>query len=354
MLFAHNLKLFPILGDGGERVVRRRRLYRVVQFDVGQLAAADDALLRLRRQRVPSVQIVEIFLHDHIAATGECGILLTDERGVDHRLATRILSAVDEAQEVAVIEVTKAVDLVDRRDRVAEACHDLRRHLEAKVICFARIWNSRSPGVETAWCGPARISRNGWSSAGRGFPNSRSHASDPIPITQERPASRSRNSTARINPARSAQNDRTTARLSGPGFIVTTRKIAARVSGADTGCATTIASILPTRHADHTGGDDKRDGSALTLLWPHFDPPRGPPQRRLAEPARAFSQTDFTEDLKKISVPLLVMHGDDDQIVPYADSAPLSAKLLKNGTLKTYKGCIAEELSLEEGQEIRR
>src|SRR6058998_2131350 len=52
----------------------------------------------------------------------------------------------------------------------------------------------------------------------------------------------------------------------------------------------------------------------------------------------AFSQTDFTEDLKKITVPVLVMHGDDDQIVPYPDSAPLSAKLLKNGTLKTYKG----------------
>jgi non-heme chloroperoxidase len=52
----------------------------------------------------------------------------------------------------------------------------------------------------------------------------------------------------------------------------------------------------------------------------------------------AFSQTDFTEDLKKITVPTLVMHGDDDQIVPYADSGPLSAKLLKKGTLKTYKG----------------
>ena len=52
----------------------------------------------------------------------------------------------------------------------------------------------------------------------------------------------------------------------------------------------------------------------------------------------AFSQTDFTEDLKKITVRVLVMHGDDDQIVPYADSAPLSAKLLRNSTLKTYKG----------------
>jgi non-heme chloroperoxidase len=51
----------------------------------------------------------------------------------------------------------------------------------------------------------------------------------------------------------------------------------------------------------------------------------------------AFSQTDFTEDLKKIDVPVLVMHSEDDQIVPYADSGPLSAKLLKNGTLKTYK-----------------
>jgi non-heme chloroperoxidase len=52
----------------------------------------------------------------------------------------------------------------------------------------------------------------------------------------------------------------------------------------------------------------------------------------------AFSQTDFTGDLKKISLPVLVMHGDDDQIVPYADSALLSARLLKNGILKTYKG----------------
>jgi non-heme chloroperoxidase len=52
----------------------------------------------------------------------------------------------------------------------------------------------------------------------------------------------------------------------------------------------------------------------------------------------AFSQTDFTEDLKKIMVPVLVMHGDDDQIVPYADSGPLSAQLLQNGTLKTYHG----------------
>ncbi|WP_026470188.1 alpha/beta fold hydrolase [Alkanindiges illinoisensis] len=51
----------------------------------------------------------------------------------------------------------------------------------------------------------------------------------------------------------------------------------------------------------------------------------------------AFSQTDFTEDLKQITIPVLVMHGDDDQVVPYENSGPLSAKLLQNGTLKTYK-----------------
>jgi non-heme chloroperoxidase len=53
---------------------------------------------------------------------------------------------------------------------------------------------------------------------------------------------------------------------------------------------------------------------------------------------KAFSETDFTEDLKKIDVPVLILHGDDDQIVPVADSAPLSAKLVKGATLKVIPG----------------
>jgi non-heme chloroperoxidase len=53
---------------------------------------------------------------------------------------------------------------------------------------------------------------------------------------------------------------------------------------------------------------------------------------------KAFSETDFTEDLKSIEAPTLVMHGDDDQIVPYKDAGPLSAKLLKHATLKIYPG----------------
>jgi len=53
---------------------------------------------------------------------------------------------------------------------------------------------------------------------------------------------------------------------------------------------------------------------------------------------KAFSETDFTDDLKKIDKPALVLHGDDDQVVPYKDAGVLSAKLLKNATLKIYPG----------------
>ena len=54
---------------------------------------------------------------------------------------------------------------------------------------------------------------------------------------------------------------------------------------------------------------------------------------------KAFSETDFTEDLKAIDVPVLVMHGTDDQVVPFANHGPKSAKLLKNGSFKSYDGC---------------
>jgi non-heme chloroperoxidase len=56
------------------------------------------------------------------------------------------------------------------------------------------------------------------------------------------------------------------------------------------------------------------------------------------ECVKAFSETDFTEDLKSIAVPVLVMHGTDDQVVPYQDAGVLSAKLVQNGTLKLYDG----------------
>jgi non-heme chloroperoxidase len=60
--------------------------------------------------------------------------------------------------------------------------------------------------------------------------------------------------------------------------------------------------------------------------------------RRARAATLLLSETDFTGDLMAIDVPVLVMHGADDQIVPYADAGPLSAKILKQGTLKTYDG----------------
>jgi pimeloyl-ACP methyl ester carboxylesterase len=85
--------------------------------------------------------------------------------------------------------------------------------------------------------------------------------------------------------------------------------------------------------------------SQRLLLSPLLDKPvrQNPADTRIKrlkshyDGIKAFSETDFTEDLKSINLPTLVMHGDDDQIVPIADSAPLSAKLLKKGTLKVYE-----------------
>jgi non-heme chloroperoxidase len=53
---------------------------------------------------------------------------------------------------------------------------------------------------------------------------------------------------------------------------------------------------------------------------------------------KAFSETDLTEDLKRFDIPTLIIHGDDDQIVPYADSAVLSSKLVPDAELKVYAG----------------
>src|SRR3984885_6291678 len=129
-----------------------------------------------------------------------------------------------------------------------------------KSMRFARMWNSKSPGVETAWRAPARISWKGGRSGGRGRPKSRSHALDPNPMTQERPASMSRNSTARNRAARSAQSDRTVVQLFRPGFIVATRKIAALVSGAATSCA--IPRVPPAGWSALIGSDSIRFSSS--------------------------------------------------------------------------------------------
>ena len=68
---------------------------------------------------------------------------------------------------------------------------------------------------------------------------------------------------------------------------------------------------------------------------------------------KAFSETDFTEDLKKFDVPTLILHGDDDQIVPIADSAMLSSKLVKGATLKVIPGAPAWHVLDAQGHDQR-
>src|SRR5262245_17551616 len=111
---AQDFDLFSILDDRGQRAVRRGRLDRIVQLDVGQFLAADDAFLRLRRQRVPSGEIVQILLKDDVAGAGERAVFLPDHHGVGDGLATRVFGSVHEAEKVAIVEVLEAMHLVDR------------------------------------------------------------------------------------------------------------------------------------------------------------------------------------------------------------------------------------------------
>src|SRR5437773_2746852 len=76
---------------------------------------------------------MEVLLHDDVAAAGECGILLADERGFDGLLPLGILRPIDETDEVAAVEVTEPMHLVHGGDRGSKPGHDVRRELEAQV-----------------------------------------------------------------------------------------------------------------------------------------------------------------------------------------------------------------------------
>ena len=130
--------------------------------------------------------------------------------------------------------------------------------------------------MATAWREPARISRNGCSSAGRGGQTAGPTPPIRMPMTHERFPSMSRKPTARTSAARSPQNERTAPRLSAPGFTVTTRKIAARVSGVATGCGT--AAGAPAISGVVIGSDPIGSLACLCLsLRVHTGGPADPP-----------------------------------------------------------------------------
>ena len=173
-----------------------------------------------------------------VAAAGEVRVLVADQRGRDARpRAGRVLGAVDEAQQVALVEVLEAVHLVDARwPRRRSRSHQLRGQLEAQV---------HPPGADVEQqvarrgrrrcAGRRRARRNGCSSAGRGPPNSRSQASEPMPTTQVSCPSGTRKPTERGQPGEVGRAGRGR-RPRRPASTVTTRKIAASVSGLSTGC----------------------------------------------------------------------------------------------------------------------
>ena len=105
----------------------------VVELDVAELGPADDLLLLLDGHRVPCREVMQVLLDDHVAAAGEGRVLLADEGGVDGRLVDGILRAVDETEQVAIVEVLEAVHFVRRGDGAAQPRHDLRRQLEAEI-----------------------------------------------------------------------------------------------------------------------------------------------------------------------------------------------------------------------------
>ena len=94
---------------------------------------ADDVLLLLDRHLVPPLQVMQIFLHDHITTAGKIGIFIAHERGGFGGLPSRIFGAVDKADQIAVVEKFKAMHLVRDRNRAGEPGHDVRGKLEAQV-----------------------------------------------------------------------------------------------------------------------------------------------------------------------------------------------------------------------------
>ncbi len=113
--------------------MRGGRFDGVVQFDIRNLGAAYDPLLNLRRQRVPSGQIVQILLNDDIAAAREGRILVADQDGLESLVVDGVLGAVHKAEQIAVIKIAESVNFVFDGNRVPERRHDLRCEFEAEI-----------------------------------------------------------------------------------------------------------------------------------------------------------------------------------------------------------------------------
>lgn len=114
-------------------IVVKAWFHRAIQFDVGQFGSADDFLLHFDGKFVPSLQVMKVLLHDHITAAGKGCIFLADDGGLDRGLFHGIFRPIDEADQVAIVEVLEAVHFIGRGDRAAEPRHDQCRQFEAQI-----------------------------------------------------------------------------------------------------------------------------------------------------------------------------------------------------------------------------
>src|SRR5215469_1235630 len=130
---AEDFLFLAVFDYGSERAVRRGRLLGIVELDVRQFLAANDALLGFGGELVPGSEVVTILLHDDITATREGRVFVTDEHGVDGFRASGIFCAIDKTEKVAVVEITKSLDFVDGSNSAADAGHDLCGQFEAQI-----------------------------------------------------------------------------------------------------------------------------------------------------------------------------------------------------------------------------
>jgi hypothetical protein len=131
---AEDFQLFAIFVDGGEGTVGVFWFDGVAELDVGEFLAADDVFLLLGGERVPLFHIVKILLDDYVAAGGVVWVIgFGDESGVERGEAARVFGAVDEAEEVAIVEIAEAVGFVDFVECGGDSGHDLGDEFEAEV-----------------------------------------------------------------------------------------------------------------------------------------------------------------------------------------------------------------------------
>ena len=225
--------------DRRERLVRLARRVVVVELDVVELGPADDRLLLLGRQRGPAGHVVQVLLDDHVAAAGEVRVgVVADQRRVGQLGAGRVGRAVDEAEQVARVEVAEADRLVDHARRVADARRAAGARARRSCPRARRGCGRAGRPASTARRAPARGPRRTGAAPPAGAPATGDPtAPEPIPTTHDSRPPRSRKPTFLTRSPTAPSTSRMPASASSPSPAASTRNTAARDSGASTLCA---------------------------------------------------------------------------------------------------------------------